>query len=101
MLFRSCEVCSPSAPNDHLAGLSILDGRFFPSIRTLHLFCHSVLAWTISVGISADSRVGFLLTDSVFLLLPSEPSLYLLSRCALEQVCLGSCCLGPSVLLVS
>ena len=48
---------SPSNLNDSVAGSSILGCRFFPFI-TLHVSCHSLLAYRVSVENSADSLMG-------------------------------------------
>ena len=48
---------SPSNLNESLGGYSILHCRFFPFI-TLNIWCHSLLAYRVSVGKSADRLMG-------------------------------------------
>ena len=48
---------SPPLLNDNLAGQSILGCRF-SHFKTLNIFCHSLLACSISLEKSADSLMG-------------------------------------------
>ena len=48
---------SPSILNYILAGQNILGCKFFP-FSTLNIFCHSLLAYSVSVEKSADSLMG-------------------------------------------
>ena len=68
---------SSSTLNNNIAICTILDYRFFYLI-TLNILCHSLLACKASCEKSAESRMGFPLLVTAFLILFLNISFYLL-----------------------